>query len=145
MGALTSLATTGLNLAVAQRREDATQKKLDGEQQQRSEQVLGRAQEDRRERDTALRRRLAEERARAGAGGVGGSGGSIDAVLSGLVAESSAQQTASDAETRSRLDALRGTYDARSRRSLLDYNSRWLDAGSRALAGLGGRRRSLLD
>jgi hypothetical protein len=145
MGALTSLATTGLNLAAAQRRESAQRDTLDRERELRERQLRLDAAEDQRQRAGALRRRLAEERARAGAAGVATSGGSIDAVLGGLARESRAQQAASDNLLRARLDALRETYDARSRRSLIDQQTRAVDAGARTLASLTGGRRSLLD
>ena len=145
MGAFSSLATLGLDLALSQAAKRQKDDSLDREQDRRAQQILANSAEDRRQAELTLRRRLAEERARAGASGVGGSGGSADAVLRGLEEESRALQAARDAETRTRLDALEGTFGERRQRNLLDYSSRWLDAGTRGLLGSGSRRRSLLD
>jgi hypothetical protein len=138
MGALNSLATVGLNLAAAQRRQSADADALKAERDRQSRDLLDRAGEERREGRETLRRRLAQERARAGAAGTGGSGGSIDAVLRGLTAESDAQQAAADRATESRLGGLRASYEARRRRSLLDLGTRSIDAGARAASGFDG-------
>lgn len=145
MGAFSSLATLGLDLALSQAARRQKDDSLDREQDRRAQQILAASAEDRRQAQLTLRRRLAEERARAGASGVGGSGGSADAVLRGLEEESRALQAARDAEARGRIDALDSTFGERRQRNLLDYSSRWLDAGTRSLLGSGGRRRSLLD
>lgn len=145
MGAFSSLATMGLDLALSQAARRQTDDSLAKQESRRAQQLLAASTEDRRQAELTLRRRLAEERARAGAGGVGGAGGSADAVLKGLEEESRALQAARDAETRSRLDTLDSTFGERRQRNLLDFSSRWLDAGTRSLLGSGGRRRSLLD
>ena len=142
MGALNSLATLGLNLALtreAQRRED---EQLKNERDTRVREVLLRDREEQRLAEQSLRRRLAEERARAGAAGVGGSGGSADAVLRGLAEESRGLSNARRAEVESELDALRTSFADRRRNNLLDFAGQWLSLGTRAL---GGSRRSLLD
>ena len=88
MGALNSLATLGLNLALSQRAQANESKELRQERDRQIQAIRLRDAEDGRQQEQALRRRLAEERARAGGAGVGSSGGSADAILAGLVQES---------------------------------------------------------
>ena len=145
MGALSSLATTGLNLALSSQAQQSQDKQLKVQRDQQIRQIQLQSAEDHRRSDTALKRRLAEERARAGAAGVGGSGGSADAVLRGLEEESRAVQAARDAEDAQRIAAIRETFGERRRRNLLDFGSQWLNAGSRSLLGSSGRSRSLID
>jgi hypothetical protein len=145
MGALSSLATLGLNLALSQQAQQSQDKQLKAQRDQKIAQIRLDSAESRRRGEQTLRRRLAEERARAGAAGVLGSGGSADAVLRGLEEESAALQAARDAEDATRIAAIRDSFGERRKRSLLELNSRWLDAGARSLLGASGRRRSLLD
>lgn len=141
MGALNSLATVGLNLALNQQAQKAQSKQLRRERDRQIEEIRLRDAEASRQQEAALKRRLAEERARAGAAGVGGTGGSADAVLRGLVEESRALAAARAQQTAQQLDEVRRVYDQRRRQNLLDFTGRWLSIGSQ----LGGRRRSLLD
>jgi hypothetical protein len=145
MGALSSLATLGLNLALSQRAQQSQDKQLKAQRDGQIAQIRLDAAEDRRRGEQALRRRLAEQRARAGAAGVLGSGGSADAVLRGLEEESAVIQAARDAEAKARITAIRDSFGERRRRNLLSFQSRWLDAGARSLLGPSGRGRSLLD
>jgi hypothetical protein len=145
MGALNSLATLGLNVAMAQRDERADQKALAQERDRRTRDLLQRAASDRREQDEALRRRLAQARVRAATARVSGAGGSIDAVLRGLAEEGRADRAAANSALENRLDALRATHAARRRTDLTRFNSRWIDAGARTLTAFTGGRRSLLD
>lgn len=140
MGALNSLATIGLNLALSQQAQRAQNRELRKERDAQIRELQRRDAEAQRQQETALRRRLAEERARAGAAGVGGSGGSADAILRGLAQESAAASAARAGETAGEIDALREAYEGRRRQNLLDFAGRWLSLGSR-----GGSRRSLLD
>ena len=75
MGALNSLASLGLNLALNQRAQAAEDKQLKQERDRQLKAIDLRDTEDRRQQELSLRRRLAEERARAGGAGVGSSGG----------------------------------------------------------------------
>lgn len=145
MGALTSLATTGLNLALSSQAQKSQDKQLKAQRDQQIQQIQLQSAEDRRQSESALKRRLAEERARAGASGVGGSGGSADAVLRGLEEESRAVQAARDAEDAQHIAAIRETFGERRKRNLLDFSNQWLNAGSRSLGGSSGRSRSLID
>jgi hypothetical protein len=145
MGALSSLATMGLNMALSSQAQKSQDKQLSGQRDQQIRQIQLQSAEDRRKSDAALKRRLAEERARAGAAGVGGSGGSADAVLRGLEEESSALQASRDAENAQRIAAIRDTFGERRKRNLLDFGSQWLNAGTRNLLGSPSRSRSLLD
>jgi hypothetical protein len=144
MGALNSLATLGLNLALNQQAQTAESREL---RQERDRQIAAIQQgdaEDRRQQEQALRRRLAEERARAGAAGVGSSGGAADAVLAGLVQESRLQDEARRRESALRVDDIRTSFEGRRRRSLLDFAGRSVALGSR-FAGSTRSGRSLLD
>jgi hypothetical protein len=144
MGAYTSLATLGLNLALQRQAQKNEAKDLKKERDQQVREIMAKDAEGRRQQEDALRRRLAEERARVGAAGIGGSGGSADAILRGLGEESDALQAARADEARRRVDLVRDSYTRKRRDSLLDFTSRWLSAGSSALGGT-TRRRSLLD
>ncbi len=145
MGALSSLATLGLELALAQKAREEEKDRLDEQRRQEIRRIRLAEAEEQRRQQAALARRLAQERARAGAMGISGSGGSIDAVLRGLEEESRALQEARGRETAARIAAVRDRYEARTRRSLLDGAGQWAEFGSRALGGFGSSRRSLLD
>lgn len=140
MGALDSLATLGLNLALSQQALRAQSKGLREQRDREIEQIRLRDREARREQELALKRRLAEERARAGAVGVGSSGGAADAILAGLIEESRQADAARAQASGLRIDGIREAYANRRRSSLLDFTSRWLSYGRS-----GGRGRSLLD
>jgi hypothetical protein len=144
MGALNSLATLGLNLALSQRAQANEAKQLRKERDRQIQAIRLRDTEDGRQRQLALRRRLAEERARAGGAGVGSSGGSADAVLAGLVEESRLQDQARQRESDLRVQDIRSTFEGRRQRSLLDFAGRSVTLGSR-LASPSRTGRSLLD
>ena len=144
MGALNSLATLGLNLALGQRAQQAESKELRQERDRQLQAVALRDAQDQRQQEQSLRRRLAEERARAGGAGVGSSGGSADAILAGLVQESRLQQQARQRESGLRIDDIRDSFEGRRKRSLLDFAGRSLTLGNRAM-GSSRSGRSLLD
>jgi hypothetical protein len=143
MGALNSLATLGLNLALGQQAQRAQSKELRQDRDSQIREIQLRDAETRRQQELALRRRLAEERARAGAAGVGSTGGSADAILSGLVEESRLLDASRAAQSQQQVDEIRKAYETRRRSNLLDFAGRWLSFGSRSGSRLGGR--SLLD
>jgi len=143
MGALNSLATLGLNLALNQQAQQAEGKELRQERDRQLQAISLRDAQDQRQQEQSLRRRLAEERARAGGAGVGSSGGSADAILAGLVEESRALDAERRQQSGLRIDDIRRSFDARSRRSLLDFAGRSISLGNRITGGRGGR--SLLD
>ncbi|MEK0081733.1 hypothetical protein [Benzoatithermus flavus] len=140
MGALNSLATLGLNLALGQQAQRVQNRSLREQRDRQIEQIRLRDAEARREQELALKRRLAEERARAGAAGVGSTGGAADAILSGLALESRQAEAARARQSALRIDEIRKAYDGRRRSNLLDFTGRWLAYGRS-----GGRSRSLLD
>ena len=141
MGALDSLATVGLNMALGQQAQSAASGQLKQERDRQIREIRLRDQEGERQEALLLRRRLAEERARAGAAGVGSSGGAADAILRGLVQESSAQDAARAEESAVQINELRRTTSTRQRRNLLDLAERWMGGGT----PLGGSGRNLLD
>jgi hypothetical protein len=144
MGAMNSLATVGLQLATAQRAQ-AKREKLAGQDEARAaEDLLARSAEAKRENESVLRRRLAEERARAGGAGLGVTGGSVDAVLRGLSEQSDLDQKTADQALERRLASLFDANSTRRRKSLLDKNTRWLETGTRTLSALSGTGRNLL-
>jgi hypothetical protein len=98
MGAFSSLATLGLNLALQRQAQRAEDRKLEKDRDRQLGDIAARDAEASRLQDLTLRRRLAEERARAGASGVGGTGGSADAILRGLEEEGRAVQAAQEDE-----------------------------------------------
>ena len=89
MGALSNVATLGLNFALAQKAARQQSGDVNRERDRQVREIQARNEEERRRRQEELRRRLAAQRARAGAAGVGG-GGSAQAVLRGLTEEAEA-------------------------------------------------------
>ena len=144
MGALNSLASLGLNLALNQRAQAAEDKQLKQERDRQLKAIDLRDTEDRRQQELSLRRRLAEERARAGGAGVGSSGGAADAILSGLVEESRLVDAARRHESGLRREDIKDSFDDRRQRSLLDFAGRSVSIGNRFL-GPSRSGRSLLD
>lgn len=148
MGAMTSLATLGLNLALQRQAQRAEDKRLQKDRDRELREIAAADAESSHQQDLAHRRRLAEERARAGAAGFGGTGGSADAILRGLEEEGRAVQAALDDESARKAEAVRDAFGERRRRNLLEFSSRYLSAGGGALGGTTARRsssRSLLD
>jgi hypothetical protein len=140
MGALSSLASIGLNLALAQQASERQARDINAQRNRQIQAIRQRDEEQQRQQEEALRRRLAAQRARAGAAGVSG-GGSANAVLRGLIEEAAAAEQARAAESSARIaDVRRGASSSRSR-NLLDLTGRGLSA----LGQSTGRRISLLD
>jgi hypothetical protein len=139
MGALSSLATVGLNLALAQQ---ASQRQSDDVKAERDRQIRAirqRDEEQRRQQEEALRRRLASQRARAGAAGVS-SGGSADAVLRGLIEQAEASEQARAATSNRQISEIRRSASRSRRNNLLDLAG---GAGGSALSLFGRRSGSL--
>lgn len=144
MGALSSLATVGLNFALANRSARREARSIDAERDRQIAEIQARDAEVRREEEARLRRRLAAERARAGAAGIIGRGGSSEAVLRGLVEESEAGLSAEERQSALRIQEIRTRAgDARSR-NLLDLVGNTASGGLRTLGRAAGRRTSLL-
>jgi hypothetical protein len=145
MGALSSLATAGLNLALAQQSAQRQSRAIDADRDRQILAIRQRDEEERRRQEDQLRRQLATQRARAAAAGVGGTGGSADAVLRGLIEESEATQRAREETSALRIGELRRRARSSRQRSLLDVAS---GPGGSALRSIGretGRGLSLLD
>jgi hypothetical protein len=141
MGALSNLATVGLNFALAQQAARQDSGDINRERDRQIREIQAQNEEQRRRQQEALRRRLAAQRARAGAAGVGG-GGSAQAVLRGLTEEAEAEQAADDREAARRIAGLRRRASEARERNLLDL----VGGASRGAVGLLGRgSRSLLD
>ncbi len=142
MGGLSNLAVMGLNLALqaeAMRRSD---RRLRKEERARRKQLVARLEAERREEAERLARRMAAERARAGAAGVA-AGASFEAVLKGL--ERASEEAIED---RARalgfdLQALDRVFRDRRRRNLLERGEKVLALGRDLLAPRGRRRRLL--
>lgn len=143
MGALSSLATVGLNLALAQQAAGRQSDETKAERNRQIQAIRQRDEEQRRQQEEALRRRLASQRARAGAAGVGG-GGSADAVLRGLVEEADATEQARTATSNRQISEVRRSAGRSRRNNLLDLAG---GAGTSALSLFGRRSglNSLLD
>jgi hypothetical protein len=140
MGALTSLATTGLNLALSQQAASGQSRDARQERDRRIQEIQARNLEENRKRREELRRRLAAERARAGAAGVATRGGSSDAVLRGLVEETDRVEQVASNSVHRQVSELRRNANSARRNSLLDL------AGNVAGSVVGGSgRSSLLD
>lgn len=126
MSAVSSLASLGMDIALRETKRSSERETLRSEEKRRTRDLLSDVAEESRKQQTALERRLAQERARAGAMGVGGYGGSADAVLRGLVDEDESQRAARRLEVAEKIEALRSAYGKKQRRSLLDTNDDWL-------------------
>ncbi len=144
MGALSSLATTGLSVALQQQAQAAEARRQATARDRQVKEVLANDAESRRQSEAALQRRLAQERARAGARGVGGVGGAIDAVTAGLTQETKAAEAARSAQAARRVRALQDRYGSRQSSNLLDLGGQLLGGTTDLLGSLGGSRRSLL-
>jgi hypothetical protein len=141
MGAYSSLASLGLDLALSQAGQQERSSQLARQEGQQVDDIVASDAVAQQQQAAGAAQRLAAERARLGAGGVDTTGGSADAVLSGLQDQSDLAQQALDAQTTSRLDQVQQTFDQRQRANLLDFSNNWLNVGS----GLLGQGRSLLD
>jgi hypothetical protein len=140
MGAFSSLATTGLNLALSQQAAANQARDARKERDERIREIQARSREEIRKRRDELRRRLAAERARAGAAGVTTSGGSSDAVLRGLVERTNAANRATSSAVNRQLNELRQSAKASRRDSLLNFAGGFTNS----LLGTSGNS-SLLD
>jgi hypothetical protein len=145
MGALSSLATVGLNAALAQQSARRTSRDINSERDRQIQALRQREEEEQRRRQEELRRRQATQRARAGAAGVATSGGSSEAVLRGLTEEAQAAQRASDQASAQRVEDLRRSASRSRRNSLLDLVGSATTSSLGLLSGGARSRRSLLD
>ena len=143
MGALSNLATVGLNFALAQQAARQDSSDVNRERDRQIREIQARNEEQRRRQQEVLRRRLAAQRARAGAAGVGG-GGSAQAVLRGLTEEVEAEQGASDTAAARRIADLRRRASQQRERNLLELVG-GATRNTLGLLGPGSSRRSLLD
>ncbi len=144
MGALSSLASVGLNLALAQQASARQSRDVNAERDRQIQAIRQRDEEQQRQQEETLRRQLAAQRARAGAAGVSG-GSSANAVLRGLTEEALATEQARAAESSSRIADIRRSASSSRSRNLLDLVG---GASGSSLSLLGrstGRRISLLD
>jgi hypothetical protein len=141
MGALSSLASIGLNLALAQQASQRQSSDVNAERDRQIRAIRQRDEEERRQQQEELRRRLATQRARAGAAGVGG-GGSADAVLRGLIEEADATEQARAAASGLRISDIRRSASRSRQNNLLELAG---GAGSSALSALGRRSGSLIS
>lgn len=142
MGALSSLATIGLNLALADQAQRRQSRRIDDERDRRIDEIERRSAEEQRQTAERLRRQLASQRARAGAAGVGGSA-STNAILRGLIQEASATEQAQRQEAAQSIATLNRNARSARRNNLLDL----ADSSTRQGLSLLGNdtRRSLLD
>jgi hypothetical protein len=121
MGAFSSLASTGLNLALSQQAASGQASDARKERDRKIQEIQARSREETRKRREELRRRLAAERARAGAAGVTTEGGSSDAVLRGLIERTDAADRASSNSVNRQINELRRSASSSRRDSLLDF------------------------
>jgi len=143
MGALSSLASVGLNLALAQQASERQSRDANAERNRQIQAIRQRDAEQQRQQEDALRRRLAAQRARAGAAGVSG-GGSANAVLRGLTEDAVAAEQALTADSNRRIAEIRRSSSSRDR-NLLDLAGGATGSSLSALGQSAGRRISLLD
>jgi hypothetical protein len=142
MGALSSLASVGLNLALADQAQKRQAKEINAARDDDIRKIEQRDAEEQRRAADRLRRQLATQRARAGAAGLGNSASST-AVLRGLVQQAAELDQALRDESSQAIEAInQGARNAR-RANLLDLAN---TTARRGLSQLGGSQRSsLLD
>jgi hypothetical protein len=143
MGDLTSLASLGLNAALATQAARRSEKQAKKDAERQVGEIRARDAAEDQERRRRLRAAIARERARAGAAGVI-TGGSTEAVLRGLTEEAEAEARAADAVDAERIDRLRDGARRSSRRNLLDLAGDVVGASTRS-TGFRTAGRSLLD
>lgn len=129
MGAFNSLATLGLNAALSQQAQRSQSNDLRKQQERQLREIQLRDAEERRQQDQVLKRRVAQERARAGGAGVGSTGGSADAIVRGLNEEARATNQTRAQLLNLRLDELRDGYAQSRKRNLLETADRLLSLG----------------
>jgi hypothetical protein len=144
MGALSSLASVGLNLALAQQASERQAQNISADRNRQIQAVRQRDQEQQRQQEETLRKRLAAQRARAGAAGVSG-GGSANAVLRGLTQEALATEQARAAQSTSRIADIRRSASSSRNRNLLNLVGGATGSSLSSLGGSAGRQISLLD
>lgn len=144
MGALSSLATIGLNAALARQAQRRQSEAIEEETGREIAALRQREAEEAREQRELLAERLAAQRARAGAAGIAGRGGSSQAVLRGLIEDARAEERFREAEAARRIDEIQSEAGQARRRNLLELVGD-TSRSSLSLLGSGGRRRSLLD
>lgn len=129
MGGLSTIASAGINLALAQqankRAGDEAKRNRDREIAQIQRESASRA----RDQQEALRARVAAIRARTGSNGVASTGGSIDAVIRGLERDVARDTGEIRNAAASRIDDLRQGAQDKRRRNLLDLTTRIVGAG----------------
>ncbi len=140
MSSMSSIASTGLNMALTHEAYKRQNKKVGNEREERIAALQARDAALEKEAQKALRARLAAARARAGGAGIATSGGSIDAVLRGLEREVADKGAARAASSSGQIAGLRDAARDKQRRNLLTMSNKWLDMAS----GLTGGRGSLL-
>lgn len=137
MGGASTLATTGVNLALSQqasRKKDKQIKKSRDEEIEAINQDVATKQGD---QNAALRRRLAALKARTGASGVASKGGSIDAVIRGLERETATTNAELVTFAQNQIAGARESASSQRQRNLLSFTS--------SLVGSGRSSRSLLS
>ncbi|MGI9487320.1 MAG: hypothetical protein ACR2RF_15875 [Geminicoccaceae bacterium] len=142
MGALSSLASVGLNLALADQAQRRQSRTINAERDQQVDAIERRNAEEQRKIEDRLRRQLASQRARAGAAGIGGSASS-NAILRGLVEEASVIDQARQQEASQSVATINSNARNARRNNLLEL------ANNSARRGISlirrGSRSSLLD
>lgn len=143
MGALSSLASVGLNLALAEQASKRQSRTVNARRDQQVRAIEQREQERQRLAGDRLRRQLAAQRARAGAAGVG-NGASSNAVLQGLIEEALQADQARRQGVSQAVTALNRSARNARRRNILDLAQTTARSGLSLLRN-SNRRTSLLD
>ena len=136
MGGVSNIASAGVNLALAHQAKNKANKNIKRDRDREIADITERMAAQSRERQTALRERIAALRARAGASGVAATGGSIDAVIRGLEREAKDESAFSKRAANQRIGDVRESASGKRRRNLLEFTG--------TLSGLGRSSRSLL-
>ena len=143
MGGIGTLARLGLNLALQSEAQRRANRRLRKEEKDRRREIVARLERERQRSAEELRRRLAAERARAGAAGVA-SGASFDAVLRGLERQSRSRLAETEGRLAADLEAVDELFRRRRRRNLLVRSERLLGLGRDLFSRGRASRRSLL-
>ena len=129
MGGLSTLASAGINLALAQQANKRASREVRRDRDREIAQIERESATRAREQQEALRARVAAIRARTGANGLASTGGSIDAVIRGLERDVARDTDDIRDAAASRIDDIRQGAQNRRRRNLLDLTTRVVGSG----------------
>lgn len=142
MGALSTLASVGINAATSRSKAKAASDEIQAEAERDVAEVRNRDAAERQLRERKLKESTARQRALSASSGTGGAGGSAAAVRRGLEARTQEDDAIAVRERELAVHNIRARANAQKRRNLLDSQT---SMTKQAVGGAMGLGRSLLD